>query len=115
MIVRYSFAAQQLTMETSTRSTRIVRSDEEILTLLDEFDKSNLSIKEFCELSDISEATYYNWKNKFRKFDKKNDAPGFATLQISHEQVAEYGLFAEVNGIRLYQAVPAAYLKELLS
>jgi hypothetical protein len=102
-------------METSTRSTRIIRSDEEVLALLDEFDKSNLSVKEFCELSDISEATYYNWKNRFRKTDKKNDPPGFATLHIAHEQIAEPGLFAEVNGIRLYQAVPAAYLKELLS
>ena len=102
-------------METSTRSTRIFRSDEEILALLDDFDKSNLSVIEFCELSDISEATYYNWKNKFKKSDTTNDASGFATLQIAHEQVAESGLFAEVNGIRLYQAVPAAYLKELLS
>lgn len=101
-------------METSIRSTRIIRSDEEVLALLDEFDKSNLSVKEFCELSDISEATYYNWKNKFKRSDRKIEATGFTTLQIAHEQVAESGLFAEVNGIRLYQAVPAAYLKELL-
>jgi transposase-like protein len=101
-------------METLTRS-RIVRSDDEITSLLDDYEKSNLSVKEFCELSDISEATYYNWRNRFRKNDKKHDAPGFAKLQVTQEPIAESQLFAEVNGIRLYQAVSASYLKELVS
>jgi hypothetical protein len=101
-------------METTTRP-RVVRSDEEIMSLLDEFENSQLSVKEFCELSDISEATYYNWKNRFRKIDKKPDASGFATLQVVNEPLTEPALFAEVNGIRFYQVVSAAYLKELLS
>jgi hypothetical protein len=36
---------------------------------------------------------------------------GFATVQL----IAEPGLFAAVGGIKIYQSVSAAYLKELLA
>jgi len=98
-----------------TKPARIVRSEEEIFNLLDEYEKSDVSVKEFCEIYDIVEATFYNWKNKYRsKPEKQNEQAGFAALEITPSPVSmDTALFAEVRGIKIYQPVPASYLKEL--
>jgi len=40
---------------------RIVLSEEQILSILDEFGKSGFKQKEYCELSDINEMTFNSW------------------------------------------------------
>ncbi len=105
-------------METpSFKKVRIFRSKENILNILDGYRKSNLSVKAFCDLNQIANATFHNWKKRYSKVKSKQDKPsGFASLQIMPSvQAAESSLFAEVKGIKIYQPVAADYLKALLS
>jgi transposase-like protein len=104
-------------METiSVKKVRVFRGKETILSILSEYKKSNLSIKAFCEANNIASASFHNWKKKYSNSrSSRGVRPGFATLQITPSgPVTETSLFAEVNSIKIYQPVSAAYLKELL-
>jgi len=87
------------------------------LQLLKEFNQGDLNIREFCELKKISRATFHKWKSRYKRNARiKARQPGFSRVQIIESPgYADKGLFAEVNGIRLYQIVAASYLKELCS
>jgi len=80
------------------------------MQLLELFDSSGLSAKQFCISYGISETVFYKWRGRYRAVEQKND---FIPLQVGPSPSP--GLFAEVNGIRIYQAVTASFLKELLS
>jgi transposase-like protein len=92
---------------------RVHRSEEEILKLLEEQEQSGFSVKEYCEVSDINEATFYSWIKKYRKSEEEEK--GFTTIEIIPSKETKPQLFAEVNGIKLYREVSAEYLKALLS
>lgn len=100
-----------------TKKVRVFRGKETILNILSEYGKSNLSIKTFCQNNNLASATFHNWQKKYSNAVAKPDVqPGFATLQVNPSgPVADPALFAAVKGIKIYQPVPAAYLKELLS
>ena len=95
----------------------VKRSKSEIISLLEECSKSGVSVKEFVRTKGIHEATYYGWRNKYgSKPVKRRKKTGFAAVKILSSPVAQSAaLFAEFNGIRIYQPVTAAYLKELLA
>lgn len=94
-----------------------VRTRPEILSLLAEHADSNLTVKEFLLGRGIKENTFYYWRKhygekKLRMVPEKKS--GFAVLEVKSEAVpATDKLFAEVGRIRIYQPVPAAYLKAL--
>lgn len=92
-----------------TRTPR--RTAKEIKELLDLFELSALTAKQFCSTRGISETAFYKWRGRYRSVEVTSD---FIPLQVAATS-SEGALFAEVSGIRIYQAVPAAYLKELLS
>ena len=99
-----------------SKKIRIFRGEETILNILGEYKKSNLSIKAFCAANDIAQASFCNWKKKYCKsLVKPAKSAGFTSLQIAPDAVSASVLFAEVNHIRIYQPVTAAYLKELLA
>jgi len=103
-------------MEALSKKIRIFRSQENILSILDEYNKSDLSIKAFCIDKNIAQASFHNWKKKYSKSVARADKPaGFASLQITPVAATESVLFAEIKEIKIYQWVTAAYLKELLS
>jgi len=89
---------------------RFRRTAKEIRQLLELFDSSGLSAKQFCITNGISETVFYKWRGRYRTVEEKND---FIPLQVATSSSPV--LFAEVKGIRIYQAVSASYLKELLS
>lgn len=93
---------------------RIFRTKEQILGLLEDQQKSNLSVKIFCEQSGISNATFFNWRKKFGGGSHGQSISGFASLQATHQMPSAPRLFAEAGGIKIYQFVDAAYLKELI-
>ena len=95
---------------------RIRRSYQQILSLLDEFEKENMSVIDFCQEHGIGKATFHKWKSRYQyKSEKKKRAPGFARLHIAASPANSVAiLFAEVQGIKIYQPVTASYLKELL-
>lgn len=99
---------------------RTVRSEEQILSILEEYDKSGYSVKDYCEVSDINEATFYSWMKKYRSqtpagSNPQDDVKGFAQIEVIPTIVhSKPQLFAEVGNIKLYKEVTAEYLKTLL-
>jgi hypothetical protein len=84
--------------------------------LLQEFEKSKLSVKDFCKLHHISAGNFHKWKSRYKsKVVSRKQRSGFARVDIiGASQTSLPGLFAEVNGIKIYQPVAATFLKELL-
>ena len=100
----------------AAKTIRTFRSEETILNILTEQKKSKLSIKAFCNQNNIAQASFHNWKKKYsRRSVKAVKLTGFTALQITVPPAVAEPLFAEVKGIKIYQTVAAAYLKELLS
>ena len=97
-------------------ATRFRRSKQQIQDLLNVFEKSNLSVKDFCKEHSIHPANFHKWKTRYKpKSARKKNSSGFATLDIvSSPRIDLPGLFAEVKGIKIYQPVSASFLKELL-
>jgi hypothetical protein len=96
------------------QNRRSRRSSSEIKELLELFSQSGMSVKAFCMLQNISEAGFYKWRLRYgaKPAVKENN---FVRLQEVPALKSEPLLFAEVKGIRLYQAVEASYLKELMA
>lgn len=91
------------------------RSKAQILELLSEYDKSpGMTVKAFCNLHQINEASFYAARKRHRSAITSTPAsPGFIAIERPVFKEPAGSLFAEVNGIKLYQAVPADYLKAL--
>lgn len=95
--------------------SRQFRNKAVILDLLKAYQQSGLSIQAFCVEQNIATGNFHRWKKQYSQ-DVKADQPvitGFSSLQI--ERSPGERLFAEVKGVKLYQPVSAAYLKELVS
>ena len=89
------------------------RSKDQILELLDQFEKSTLPAKEFCLRHHINPAIFNKWKSRYKsKRVIKKRTSGFATIDVAGSSTV--ALFCEVKGIRIYQVVSASFLKELL-
>ena len=103
-------------LQAKEKSLRRRRSRQKIQDLLNEFERSKTTVKEFCKQHAISPANFHKWKSRYRsKVDNKNRTSGFAAIDIvSSSQHASYCLFAEVGNIKIYQPVNASFLKELL-
>ena len=94
--------------------TRTRRTQEQIRDLLAEFDKAGCRVKEFCQLKGINQGNFHKWKSRRKEMGmQKERSSGFA--QVVVRSSSSDHLFAEVNGIRFYQPVSAAYLKELIA
>lgn len=97
------------------------RSEEEIQRLLTEQEQSGLTVKEYCEMYDIVEQTFYGWIKRYRSkiVEVSNPATvpgGFASLEVVPTLVYERPqLFAEIGDIKIYKEVSAEYLKALIS
>jgi hypothetical protein len=96
---------------------REFRSESAILELLRDQQRSGLSVRVFCAARSIPEGSFHNWKRRYGTEQLSNDSEGFAQVQL---EASPGVLFAEVSGadgyrVKLYQAVSAVYLKELMS
>jgi hypothetical protein len=96
---------------TNNKKAKVFRSKQEIEQLLKKHAQSGQSVKAFCSDLQISEGTFYHWKEKYSKSIATKQT-GFVPVKIVSS--AGNGLFAEVGNIKIYQPVSAAYLKELL-
>ena len=97
-------------------SVRPRRTAIQINHLLDEFEKSTMSVTEFCIANDVCTATYHKWCSRYRsEGSQKIGGAGFTSLEITPSSGSGYAsLFAEVRGIKIYQPVTAGFLKELI-
>ena len=93
------------------------RSRQEVTRLLNEYENTKgITVKAFCELHQINESAFYSARKRQRaQSPSKGKSAGFVEIRPTVPEGHTNSLFAEVNGIRIYQAVPAAYLKSLAS
>jgi hypothetical protein len=91
------------------------RSASEILSILHQYKQSNLTVRRFCEAQNLNKGTFNTWKKRYRsQVTLPGNSNGFMELQVSSAFGATQ-LFAEVNGIRIYQPVSADFLKALIA
>lgn len=109
-------------MEANQKGKRATtrRSREQIIQLLKEFESKGLTIGQFCKLHHIQRSSFYQWQKRYGGKPTENNTPkGFLAVELTPPATAPGpttpSLFAEVNGIRLYQPVSAQYLKILCS
>jgi hypothetical protein len=101
--------------ENKTGSMRPTR--EQLKEIMDQYDEQQgLPIKEFCKLHGISEGSFYSYRRRKQLSIGKTtgESSGFIAIHPSVPG-SPAGLFAEVRGIKIYQMVPAEYLKALES
>lgn len=92
---------------------RIRRTQQQIDDLLSQYKESSVGVKEFCEMKGINPGNFHKWLSRRKAAGSNITKPsGFSRLVL--QAAATDQLFAEVSGIRLYQPVSAAYLKELV-
>ena len=96
------------------QSKRSRRTSAEIKQLLEDFKQSGTNANEFCKSLGVTEGAFYKWRSRYEKKATAQQS-GFVDLLTSSTPGFEPALFAEVNGIRIYQAVSAQFLKELVS
>jgi hypothetical protein len=92
---------------------RTRRTQQQISDLLAEFDKADCTVKEFCELKGINQGNFHKWKSRRKEIGVQRSRPSAFTKVLVRSSSSDH-LFAEVNGVRFYQPVSAAYLKELI-
>ena len=91
------------------------RNSQDIKVLLEEFAKGGLSVEAFCNKHNIGKSTFHKWQTRYKNKEvQPGSCAGFADIHIVVPGEHTAALFAEVNGIKLYRPVTAAYLKELL-
>jgi hypothetical protein len=103
--------------QTEKKQTSGKRTREQILKLLAEYENSHgLTVKQFCNQQGISEAAFYSFRSRYRspKSTANKKQVGFITIADPSAKDSAM-LFAEVKGIKIYQAVSASYLKALVS
>lgn len=99
----------------TSKQPSLRRTKAQMLELLSEYDKKHgLTIKAFCEIHKISEGSFYYARSHYRSVVAPQPS-GFIAIARPVIKEPVSGLFAEVNGIRLYQPVTADYLKSLAS
>ena len=92
---------------------KIRRTPEEINLILQAYESSGLSSKEFCKLHQLQTLYLKRWLKRYRNTEP---AKGFVELlPTSEPTTTESGLFAEYRGIRFYQPVEPSYLKALVN
>jgi transposase-like protein len=93
-------------------------SEPEIFKAIEAFEQAgNISVQEFAKAFQISEATFYNWRKRYRtQYVAKDQPQGFIAVDLSgiHQPEQNGQVFAQVSGITIYQRVEPAYLKALL-
>jgi hypothetical protein len=71
---------EQANTNGSAVKQRLHRNEEEILKHLSDQEESEISVKEYCEMFDINEATFYSWIKKYRKSEEEEK--DFTTIEI---------------------------------
>jgi transposase-like protein len=111
-------------MDKAAKKVIIRRSEEEKLALIEKWEQSGLPIITFCNQHGFSDSLFHTWLNKYRRNKKKVKSTGaFIPLQLPPADKYEKNTsaaFAELtlnkgHQIKLYQMVPAEYLRALLS
>lgn len=89
------------------------RTRSEIVAILLEYRASKMTSVKFCAARQLHRPTFKRWIARYRTGQQKPaGSPAFAPLQVT--AWAGPALFAEVNGVKIYQPVSAGFLKLLM-
>ena len=110
-------------MDKSVKRVFVKRTLQEKLDLIDQWEKSGLPIKTFCEQHKFSDSLFHSWLNRYRRNKKASPAEkSFLPLQISSSPLvtADAHPYAEIitangNRVKLFQPVTVDFLRKLLS
>jgi len=96
---------------------RRLRSREEILKLLEDYENSDgISVREYCDMIGISDATFYNWQKRYGNAKEPEDIDAdFIPIEITGSADAGSALQMEVKVIKFYGHLSAEQFKALLS
>ena len=91
-----------------------------MFSLIAEHEASSMTVKDFCELYELSPGTYHYWQKKYhaRLEDKPmENQSSFTLLTVTEQQEvsSSLNLFAEYRGIRFYREPSVNFLKALIS
>ena len=64
------------------------RSEEEMLKYLYEQEQTGLTVKEYCEMYDIVEQTFYGWVKRYRARVDKKPPMKYRKVKIMYKTVA---------------------------
>ena len=61
-------------------------TDEQIVGILRGFEASGLTIKEYCRQKEVSEGSFYKWRNRFglKPHERENSSIGFLPRYYAH-------------------------------
>lgn len=90
---------------------------QKMFDIIEQWNKSDLPIKEFCIQRQIANATFHYWLKKYRNKDEGKSA---AFIPIRVKEIKSGPVFAELSlpdGRRLmfYQSLECSFVKSLLS
>jgi len=98
-----------------------ISKEQEMFALIAELESCDMSVKDFCELYDMAQGTYYYWQKKYhasREESKGKEAQSsFTLLEVSdlEQEVVEEGLLAEYKGVKFYREPSVSFLKALIN
>ncbi len=101
----------------------IKRTEQEKLYLIDQWEKSGLPIKTFCNQHNFSDSLFHTWLNKYRRGSKAVKVQKeFIPLQVTSIPLSNHpgALYAEVitsggTQVKFYQPVSGDLLRKILS
>ncbi len=92
--------------------------NQQIPDLVKKFDKTQgMTVKAFCKIHQITEGSFFYYRGRQRDRSaaaSSSKKSGFIAIAQPATKESVGVLFAEVKGIKLYQPVPADYLKALI-
>ena len=101
-------------LNNSPHNKRKQRTREDIIQLLRDYQNSDgISIEQYCENIGVSDATFYNWRKKYREWQEP--PVDFVPLEITGSHQPAASLQAEVKVIKFYGPLCIEQLKTLLS
>ncbi len=110
-------------MDKTSKRTIIKRTEQEKLHLIDQWEKSGLPIKTFCNQYNFSDSLFHTWLNKYRRSRKALKVQKeFIPLQVRSMPLGNHAgaLYAEAitargTLIKFYQPVSDDLLGKILS
>lgn len=110
-------------MDKTSKRPFIKRTEQEKLHLIDQWEKSGLPIKTFCNQHNFSDSLLHTWLNKYRR-DRKavKGQKEFIPLRVTPIALGNHpgSLYAEVitskgTQVKFYQPVSDDLLRKILS
>jgi len=94
--------------------------EQKMFALIAEHRTSTMTVKDFCELYNLSPGMYYYWQKKYhtQAEEKPNvNQSSFTLLKVTElqEEADALAPFAEYRGIRFYREPSVSFLKALIS